>query len=185
MKEEKVLWQRKNLIGSEYLKLNQSSNEIKAQGTVIYSDRYDAYKVMYQIELEKSWVTKSVYVTVEGKEHSLHLRSNGIGEWWSNDTYLDSMQGAIDVDISVTPFSNSLPINRFEWAVGERKTFNMLYIDVPSLELLNLEQHYTLVNEEEEGKRFFQYECRDYQTTISVDQHGLVEDYPRLFTREF
>ncbi|QHE52722.1 putative glycolipid-binding domain-containing protein [Pontibacillus sp. HMF3514] len=181
---KKVMWQSKGPIGCEYLKLIQSPQEINAKGTVIYTDEKDAYKVMYQIDLDKNWVTKSVDVAVEGKDHTLHLRSNGMGDWWSNDTYLESMQGAIDIDISVTPFSNSLPINRFEWAVGERKSFQMLYIDVPSLELLQLKQHYTLVDEDG-GKRFFQYECRNYKTTIRVDQDGLVEDYPGLFTREF
>ncbi|QDP42072.1 hypothetical protein FN924_03085 [Radiobacillus deserti] len=44
------------------------------------------------------------------KINSLELHTDGES--------IDSLKGAIDIDISVTPFSNSLPINRINWSIN-------------------------------------------------------------------
>ncbi|MFG6116884.1 putative glycolipid-binding domain-containing protein [Halobacillus sp. MO56] len=37
----------------------------------------------------------------------------------------------------------------------------------------------------EDGSRNFQYKCRDYETVITVDQDGLIIEYPDAFIRKY
>lgn len=77
------------------------------------------------------------------EQNSLKLTSDGKGNWFENDgQVIDKLKGAIDIDISATPFSNSLPINRMNWVFNQEEHFEMVYISIPSLEVKKVPQSY-------------------------------------------
>ncbi|WP_369293540.1 putative glycolipid-binding domain-containing protein [Alkalihalophilus lindianensis] len=51
---------------------------------------------------------------------------------------------------------------------------------MPTLETKKVPQTYTYLYQEG-SLRFFHYRCYSYQTTISVDEEGLVISYPNVF----
>jgi len=181
----KAVWENEEQFGCEYLALvNKDGNTTTAKGTVIYieGNQSIAHNVNYTIELDANWVTKKLSIVVD-KLSNLELISDGKGNWFNaNGEPIHRLKGAIDIDISATPFSNSLPINRMNWKNNQREHFDMVYISVPSLEMKKVPQSYQYISSEGEW-RYFNYHCYDYETTICVDKNGLVVNYPDVFRR--
>lgn len=174
--EKIVFWQHLEHSGSEHLKIREDETTITAQGVV-----QDIHHITYRITMDKNWLTRRVDVQ-EDENHSYSLYSDGKGNWSSEGQALTKLKGAIDMDLSVTPFSNTLPINRFHWEEGQERELEMAYVEVPGCKLKKLKQHYTYLGNNGE-KRRFQYRCRNYGTVITVDQDGIVSEYPGVFTR--
>ncbi|MCW4353033.1 putative glycolipid-binding domain-containing protein [Hoyosella sp. YIM 151337] len=90
------------------------------------------------------------------------------------------LSDAREVDISVSPLSNTLPIRRLGLAVGASADIITAYIQVPELDVTADPQRYTRISE-----NVYLYESRDseFQRSVTVDADGLVIEYPGLFTR--
>jgi len=184
MLSSEIVWENKEALGCEYLRLFFEKNTIHVESTVIYLEPSSPVQIDYQIDLDSSWRTKRLNIKNRRGE-ILHLTSTGEGEWFNqHGIRIDELNGAIDVDISATPFSNSLPINRFDWEPNQKREFEMVYIFIPALEIKKVKQTYTYI-ERKENTRVFNYQCLDFESSISVDEKGFVIDYPQLFTRRY
>lgn len=88
--------------------------------------------------------------------------------------------GCLDVDIPLTPFTNTLPIRRLGLRVGETREIGVIYCDVLEEQIRPVRQRYTRISGTE-----YHYENvpNDFEATIVVDESGLVVDYPELFVR--
>ncbi|MFJ8090698.1 putative glycolipid-binding domain-containing protein [Lysinibacillus sp. NPDC095746] len=181
---QKVVWENEERFGCEHLSIIKEEENFSARGTIIYveGDESNAHIVEYKVDLDANWFTKKLTIMVD-EHNSLKLTSDGKGNWFENDgQVIDKLKGAIDIDISATPFSNSLPINRMNWVLNQEEHFEMVYISIPSLEVKKVPQSYKYLNNN--GKlRYFKYRSYDYETIICVDEQGLVIDYPNLFRR--
>ncbi|KIL43254.1 putative glycolipid-binding domain-containing protein [Jeotgalibacillus campisalis] len=175
---KKIIWKNLETKCREEAYLTQTDTAIRFKSTVYGSE--DSSPITYDLQLDRHWETKRV--EINNGEKTLTLSSNGRGSWLKDGESLEDMKGAVDIDISATPFSNSLPINRFFWEAGQKRKLEVLYIEMPALTCEKVEQMYTFTGEQG-GKRSFLYQCRDYETTIFVDQDGLVVEYPEAFKR--
>lgn len=93
---------------------------------------------------------------------------------------LNSVHGCVDVDIWPTPFTNSLPIRRLQLKEGERRQIEVVYIDGLELSTGKAVQAYTRT-----GRQSFRFESvgTDFSAELTVDERGLVLEYPGLFRR--
>jgi len=110
------------------------------------------------------------------------LHSDGDGHWRDGQgATLGAIEGCIDIDIAATPFTNTLPIRRLQLAEGERQPIEVAYISTPDLQVTRVEQAYTCIA----LNREYRYEgiFRNFSADMTVDEDGLVIDYPTLFTR--
>ena len=116
--------------------------------------------------------------------NSLSMNSDGEGNWFNQDgSVLTRFTGAIDIDLSGTPFTNTLPIRRMAKHVpGNFQRFKMVYVAFDTLEPAIDKQQYTCII----PYRKYRYEAlgRDFAAELEVDENGVVLDYPDLFTRE-
>ena len=89
--------------------------------------------------------------------------------------------GCIDVDISLTPFTNSLPINRLRWLGNEPAEIQVLFVDVLDQSATVARQCYTKLSDSQ-----FKFETvpNDFEALLTVDASGFVLDYPGLFVRK-
>jgi uncharacterized protein len=89
-------------------------------------------------------------------------------------------KGCLDVDIPLTPFTNSLPINRLQLALGEARQIRVIYLDLLERRIVPVNQKYIRLSRTE-----YHYENvpNDFEARIKVDDAGLVVDYPGLFVR--
>ncbi|MDG5471251.1 putative glycolipid-binding domain-containing protein [Jeotgalibacillus sp. ET6] len=176
---KKIIWKNLETIGRrEEAFLTKKDKGITVTSSVAGSEY--SYPVTYHLQLDLKWAVQKAEITHGDK--TLTLSSNGEGRWSKNGDHLEEAEGVVDIDISATPFSNTLPINRFSWETGQSRKLDVLYIDVPALTCQKVEQVYTFTGEVGEYRTFL-YQCRDYETTIKVDKDGLVVDYPEAFQR--
>src|SRR5260370_2326998 len=115
----------------------------------------EPFRVRYEIRCDAQWTPHQVTVEVLGGA-SVKLQSDGNGHWLSANVPVVALDGCIDVDISATPFTNTLPIKRLGLGAGISANINFAYISVPDLVVRPLMQQYTcLVNTEEAGLDHF------------------------------
>ncbi|MFC4712943.1 putative glycolipid-binding domain-containing protein [Planococcus dechangensis] len=182
MGSSRVMWENRDTFGCELLKLSMAEQAIHINSTVMTIGESGPIEMHYQLELDLKWKIKHVHMQSEGT--ALHLISTRQSEWIDeNGKRMDALTGAIDIDISATPFTNSLPINRYDWKLGQARDFEMVYIQVPLMAVRKVRQTYILLDGKE--TRTFQYRSGDFQSVITVDEYGLVTNYPGLFTRRY
>jgi hypothetical protein len=84
----------------------------------------------------------------------------------------------LDIDLSLTPFTNTLPINRLQLKLNQQQTIEVLYFDMLKKEIRPVKQLYTRTANDQ-----YLYENYDssFKAEIKIDEQGLVVDYPKLF----
>lgn len=170
--------------GTEFLEVMTSDTLSKVNSTVISMENNFPYKIDYTIELN-NWFIKTLMIEIRNTGKSLYLKTNSEQQWFDEKgNEIKELYGAIDIDISCTPFTNTLPINRTKWALNEPKFFKMVYIAVPELNFKKVEQVYTLIQEGKDN-RIFHYKSGSFESMIKVAQNGLVSNYPELFKRKY
>ena len=89
------------------------------------------------------------------------------------------MIGAIDVDLPITPFTNTLPIRRLGLGEGQSADLAIVYVTVPDLGVEVDRQRYTCVV----PGRLFHYKSldSDFERDIEVDDDLTVVSSPGLF----
>jgi hypothetical protein len=186
-----VFWQPVAGGGLEHLKLRAADGGYVAVGVVMGMDRDTPFRLHYKIKCDDSWRTRKLLLECYApKADGIRiLRSNGQGRW-RDDTgsELPQFSGCLDVDISATPFTNTLAIRRAKLRPGHAGQFKMVYVSVPSLDVRPAEQRYSCIEQTAHGGRYG-YESIDmhggFKATLPVDADGLVLDYPELFRRVY
>ena len=128
---------------------------------------------------------KVLVESLDENDQIIDLTSDGLGNWTNESgAAISEFEDYSDVDISVTPFTNTLPIRRLNLKHGESSELKVVYVTVPEMQLSVERQRYSFVEQNEAGSKY-KFESLDGEFTaiISVDADGLVEDYPNLFKR--
>jgi len=135
----------------------------------------------YAVSCDEAWNTRYVFIAEASGDRRLELLASGRGHWTDGDGEpLPELRGALDVDISATPFTNTLAIRRLDLRLGESAEIAVAFVSVPELALSAERQRYTRL-----GPRTYLFESldADFRREITVDADGLVLDYPGLFSR--
>ena len=175
-------WQDWSGRGLEHLVLKEGSGQIVAAAAVLGVSGNQLFAAHYKICCDPDWRVRSVELHEIGSDRTLELASNGAGNWRDGSGATQpQLVGAMDVDISITPFTNTLPIRRLNLQEGQAHEILAVYIHLPNLALTTDRQCYTCL---EAGGRY-RYESvdSDFARVIEVDAHGLVVTYPDLFRR--
>lgn len=176
----RFVWADDSRTGLDRLVVTRSPGRIVATGHVIGPEA-TPFEVDYLVECDESWRTRLVRISDKVSGRILELRAAGDGTWTDgNDAELPPLNGAIDVDISATPFTNTLPIRRLELAIGGSADITTAYIAVPDFTMSADPQRYTRTAE---GTYRFESLDSDFTRDITVDRDGFVLDYPGLFYR--
>lgn len=181
-----ILWSTQADTGLEHCYLRHSAAEIVADGLVIGVEEGVAFRIRYQVCCDLGWQVRKVVVTaLTETEQTIHFVADGLGNWTTAAGQpIAELTGCLDVDIAVTPFTNTLPIRRLNLRAGESATINVVYIAVPALQVTVAPQRYTCFATSSAGGTY-QFESLDssFAAVLSVDAEGLVEEYPQLFKR--
>jgi hypothetical protein len=135
--------------------------------------------VDYEITLTPEW--EVVSFRVDGRHDTLIVAFGGQkvnGRWTVNDEPLAGCDACSDIDISLTPFTNSLPVKRLDLEEGVRTRIDVLYIDIFDNTIGPKQQLYVKLD----GNRYkFENVPKDFEATIKFDADGFVKTYPSLF----
>lgn len=178
-----IRWETVNNFGAEHLTLQSTASGFLAQSVIIGSQNNVEFGVHYRIVLDQEWKVRLVELKSTDYQEPTILRSDGQGHWQSDKgAALPELDGCIDVDISLTPFTNTLPIRRLQLSHDASEKIKVVYFPFPSFEPRPDEQRYTCL---EEGRRYL-YEGleRHRRKELLVDEDRIVIDYPGLFQRK-
>jgi uncharacterized protein len=184
--QRKIIWSNLTDTGLEHLHLLCGKNEVFADGIVLGVKEDVAYRIRYQVRCDENWrVRKVVVISLDENEQTIDLRSDGLGNWTNESgAAISEFEGCLDVDISVTPFTNTLPIRRLNLKHGESSEPKVVYVAVPEMQLSVEPQRYSFVERNEAGSKYkFESLDGEFTAVITVGKDGLVEDYPNLFKR--
>ncbi len=138
-------------------------------------------RVQYVLRMSPSWQVRQFILFRDLDEPDLWLATDGGGRWGEmNGAHRVELDGCFDLDLPITPFTNTLPIRRLPLHVGHTADISVAYIDVETLEVHRDHQRYTRLDTHR--WRFTQL-ATGWSQDFEVDEHGLVLDYPTLFRR--
>jgi uncharacterized protein len=174
------IWQPDLGEGAEQFTFRAAPGGLEARGDVIATLEGAPLKASYLVEADPAWRTRRVRVAVKGGG-TLEILSDSAGHWRRADgAALPELDGCIDPDISMTPFTNTVAIRRLGLQVGEAAEIKVAYILVPELGLRAAPQRYTRL-----ADRLWRFDGLDIDFTadIAVDEEAFVVEYPGLFRR--
>ncbi len=177
-----VLWQRLDVPGAEHFRLWQGADGPRLAGTVLIAHDRVPVQVEYEITCSHAWETRSLRVVVSrgATARRMEIVVDDHHHWWRDGEELGAVAGCLDVDLSVTPATNTLPIRRMDLGVGGAREVTAAWVRFPELFIEPLAQRYTRIAE-----RQFHYESRGgaFATELEVDDLGLVIRYPPAWDR--
>lgn len=179
-------WQDWNFNGLEHCVFQQDNNGITLEGAVA-GTRHRLYGGHYFVRTDAAFQTREVRVEYVGGPR-LHVEVDSDGHWHDllGQRSLPDLEGCFDVDIGITPATNTLPIKRLKLRQQESREITAAYVPLPdqveeSFVPLRAEQRYTCLLPE----RRYRYEgiFRAFTAELEIDDAGLVLDYPETFRR--
>lgn len=178
-----VYWTPLDGPGLEHCRLMGAGDVIVADSQSLRVFDGEAMRLTYTLRMNAAWCVTDLALGIEGKG-AWHLQSDGNGHWTTGGKAIADLDGCIDVDISITPFTNTLPIRRLDLAVGASQEFRVVYVKLPDMTLQAVGQRYTCLEKSDTGGRY-RYEglTTGAIADLAVDADGLVLDYPDAFKR--
>ena len=172
--------------GLEHLHLLQQDGNILADSIIVGVSNRMPFRIRYEITCNSNWKVKELGLTLlSGNRESIKIQTDGQGHWSTHTgDPVPSLEGCIDVDISATPFTNTLPIRRLALSPGQSAELLVAYASIPEIELKPERQRYTCLEWNTDGG-LYKYEGLEsgFITELPADSEGLVIDYPGLFKR--
>ena len=160
----------------------QSAEGIQVSSSVNGNYEGLEFSAQYNIRINPAWETlkATIQSVINGKERIITVEGDSEGSWLLNGKPAPQFNGCIDIDIPLTPFTNTLPIRRLKMADQEKQLIKVLYLDVLEQTETALTQQYQRLSH---NKYHYQNVPNDFEAVITIDENGFVVDYPVLFKR--
>jgi uncharacterized protein len=177
-----VVWKSLLMNGTDYCSLWHTPEGWLLTGTVTGAiNEQKPMLATYEIHCDESWLAHRVEVerTIGSEIRTLSLNVQSRGVWRSAGTELPAVNGCDDVDLSITPATNTLVIRRLNLEVGSSASVIAAWVKFPELTVQPLSQRYTRL-----AKSTYRYESNTgFSAEITVDDLGLVVSYPNVWER--
>jgi hypothetical protein len=173
-----VVWQRVDTVGAEYAEIELEP--LRFEGNVVFVESGDRGSVSYRVECDDAAMTSRAFIRYkrEGTAHECNLVRSGEGFWTVNGILAPQLQGLADVDLSVTPSTNTPPLRRLRLAIGQYAEVTAAWVRFPALDVVRLRQVYRRV-----GANGYVYEAPDvpFAADLECDEDGIVRTYGGLW----
>jgi hypothetical protein len=114
-----VLWSAWDDPGLGHLRLAVRDSGAFADGLVLGVEEGRPFRLAYEVRCDAHWRVRAARVGVPGEPPKVDLLSDGEGNWEMSDgRTVAYLEGCEYVDISETPFTNTLPIRRLGLALA-------------------------------------------------------------------
>ena len=186
--DSSIMWSPYDETGLEHLRLVLNGRQVFADGFILRVKENEPFRAYYEIRCDADWRVQEFEVRLlNDSESRIKLIADGKGHWTDGSgNSFGLLEGCHDVDISVTPFTNTLAIRRMQLKPGESSEIEVAYIAVPEMEITRSRQRYTCLEINPDGGLYRYADeglFRGFAADLRVDSQGLVLDYPKLFRR--
>jgi len=177
-----IFWQRQDMPGMERLTLTVSDDALIAVSTVICVEN-GGFRLDHRWTLSRDWRTRSVEVEKWSADGHSRLALERAGSSWKVDGMRrPDLDEADEPDLSVTPFCNTLPIQRMMREKLESFTLDTCYIDAATMRIARSFQKYEWVAPNH--LRYIDLGLSiGFEADLKIDDTGLVVSYQNLFER--
>jgi len=169
-----ILWKAEGFESLERCTLRSAADGWQLDGTVICL--VDApTEVTYEIKVSPTWETELVELCCSNgpTTSQLTLVRNDQGQWQCNAEPFPHLDGCFDIDLGITPSTNTLPIRRLNLAVGEKASVDAVWVQFPSLEVARLPQTYTRIDD----STYHYQSASGFETYLQINEAGLTTNY--------
>jgi hypothetical protein len=172
-----ILWQDLETGALDRCRLEPGPHGLRLSGVVLTAAHGTPLDVRYLVETGRGGLTRRVELELDGGAVRRVLLADGAGRWrWEGGPELAGVAGALDVDLTVTPATNTLPIRRLGLEVGQAVELSMAWVQFPGLEVVGSAQRYQRLAPDR-----WRFSTGDFTAELLVDPDGLVLDYGGLF----
>lgn len=184
--DREVMWRSLDGKKLEHVQLMSNEEGILADGLIIHLDADSSYRIRYRIQCDSAWQVRKVHLQrLDASSQELFLHADGKGKWKNKKgNRIEMLDGARDIDIHFSPFTNTLAIRRLKLKQGIATQTQVVFINVPDLSFEIARQQYTLI-EDNTTVKHYKYESltSGFKTELPVDEDGLLIEYPQYFER--
>jgi hypothetical protein len=174
-----LVWTNHQSLSTEFVMLRHLPGGWFASGTAVAVFESDPALIHYEITLDPQWITQAVSVSINyrGGVRALTAAVDN-GHWTISGVPHPEFDGCTDIDLGITPFTNTLPIRRLGLAVEESGPAAAVWVQFPNLNLEILRQTYTRLD-----RTTYEYRSASgFQAELTVDESGIVTRYGDLWT---
>ncbi|MGE0210731.1 MAG: putative glycolipid-binding domain-containing protein [Parvibaculaceae bacterium] len=183
MQTLQIFWRRLDVVGLERMQIVLDPDRIQVDSTVLCCEN-PGFRLDHRWTLDPDWKALIAYVerwdaTTGRRAISLERVEAG---WLVDGRHRPDLDTAVEPDLSVTPFCNTLPIRRAPSKLGRGEPLDVAYIDASAMTVALSRQRY-----DRTGPRQFRYVDlglhEGFEADLVVDEQGLVCTYQHLFER--
>lgn len=177
-----LLWSYPQDHSIEYFSLVEETDHYLLKGTVISLLESEPACIHYVLRCTESWKTRSVIVQQQwaNTEKQMSIKVHDNQHWTLNDEPVPFADGLIDIDLGVTPATNTLPIRRLSLSTNESQETTAVWVRFPQMVLEPLPQRYTRTGA---GEYIYDSLNSGFRATLTVDTEGLVVRYGDFWQR--
>ena len=179
-------WEALDWPGLEHVVVSSDAAGFQAAGQLVLGPPVGPASVSYQLSCDANWRVTELTITAAtaAGTRTLALSADRHARWLADGQPRPDLDGCIDVDISLTPLTNTLPIRRLTWTSGTAQDLEVVYVSAPDLTVRRASQRYTLLKQEaDDNASLYRYESGSFRADLTVDEHSFVTDYPGLWRR--
>jgi hypothetical protein len=128
----------------EHATVESSREGIALSGTVLAAEDGKPLEVDYRLLVDSNWRSRSLHVVqdFDGERRSLVLTVGAGARWWLNGRESRDLNGCLDIDLSLSPITNALPLNRLEIAHAGAGEIVAAWVRFPGLTVEPARQRY-------------------------------------------
>jgi len=177
-----IFWRRIDVESLERLMLIAGTTGVQAASSVIgVAD--GGFRLDYVCQLTPDWRAASLRIDRWGADEQCVLAlERDAGGWRVNGQPRPDLDGAEEPDLSVTPFSNTIPIRRLLASDDASLTLDVAYVNGADLTVSRSRHRY-----EREGPGRIRYIdlglFPGFEAELHIDRRMVVVSYGRLFER--
>ena len=169
-----VLWQASDG-GSELCALERTREGWRLRGTVLTHEASRPIELRYAVTVDPAWATTDVEVEVAvagGAPRELPELSR----LWAGTERPPEYDDCVDVDLSFTPATNTLPIRRLGLEIGDEAEIQVAWVVWPELRVRRVLQRYARLAQDR-----YRYTQDEFEAELLIDRQGLVLEYEGLW----
>ncbi|HYB39678.1 MAG TPA: putative glycolipid-binding domain-containing protein [Mycobacterium sp.] len=177
----------------ESVRVQVSGKRIKANGQIVAAaaetnPAFQAFHAYYDLHTDEAGATKRIglTVTLAERERQLSIARDEENMWLVSDQRGESRaayNGALDVDVVLSPFFNALPIRRLGLhEQAQSITLPMVYVSLPDMSVSAAIVSYNS-SIRPGNPEVIKVKSPVADTTLTVDADGFIVDYPGLAER--